>query len=268
MHNAAFEAMGLDFCYVAFEVAPEDLAAALEGARALGIVGLNATIPHKEALLRLVEGISEEARLIGAVNTLHWREGRLWGDNTDGRGFVASLRASGMELEGRRVVLLGAGGSARAVSVALARSGVAELVVANRTAERGSGLVAFLNRQVRAGIARAVELSSDELWRACEAADLIVNTTAAGMFPQVEAMPVTDLPVLSSRTLVYDIIYNPRQTRFLQLAAARGARTLNGVEMLVHQGALAFQQWTGQAPPLEVMREALEEALQRPSPGG
>lgn len=262
MHNAAFEAMGLDFCYVAFEVPPESLEAAVVGARALGVVGLNVTIPHKEALLRLVDEISEEARLVGAVNTLQVREGRLWGDNTDGRGFVASLAAAGIEVEGRHAVLLGAGGSARAVGVALARAGVADMVVANRTAKRGEELAAFLNRRLRKGVARAVALPSAELGRACEAADLIVNTTAAGMFPHGEAMPLTDLPTLSPQTVVYDIIYNPLQTRFLQLAAARGARTLNGVEMLVHQGALAFQQWTGQAPPLEVMREALIGALQ------
>jgi shikimate dehydrogenase len=262
MHNAAFAALGLDFCYVAFEVAPENLSAALAGMRGLGLVGLNATIPHKQALLSLLDGISEEARLIGAVNTIHHREGQLWGDNTDGRGFVASLQAAGEEPAGRKVVLLGAGGSARAVSVALARAGVAEIVIANRTLERGVALAAFLHQNVQEGLARSVALPSPALSAACVEADLIVNTTAAGMYPQVELLPVTDLPALSSRTLVYDIIYNPRQTRLLRLAAERGARTRNGVDMLVYQGALAFQQWTGQTPPVEVMREALIRELE------
>ena len=262
MHNAAFAALGLDCCYVALEVAPENLAEAITGMRALGLVGLNVTIPHKQALLGLLEESSEEARLIGAVNTLWLQEGRLQGDNTDGRGFVASLQAAGENPRGQRVVLLGAGGSARAVGVALARAGVAEIVVANRTAERGVALAAFLNEHVRAGVARTVELSSPALRWACAEANLIVNTTAAGMSPQGDLLPVEDLPALSSRTLVYDIIYNPLQTRLLQLAADRGARTLNGVDMLVCQGALSFQQWTGQAPPIDVMRKALVGELE------
>lgn len=262
MHNAAFAALGLDFCYVAFEVAPDDLPAAVAGMKALGLVGLNVTVPHKVALLSLVDEVTEEAQLIGAVNTLHVRDGRVLGDNTDGRGFVASLVAAGEEIQGRRGVLLGAGGSARAVSVALLRAGVAELTVSNRTAERAEALVEFLDRHVARGRVRTVGWNTSDLQSACAAASLIVNATSAGMSPRTELLPIADLPPLSSATLVYDLIYNPRSTRFLQLAAERGARTMNGVDMLVYQGALAFERWTGQAPPVDVMRQALIRQLQ------
>jgi len=257
MHNAAFEALGLDFCYVALEVAPDDLPAAVAGMKALGLVGLNVTVPHKVALLSLVDEVTEEARLIGAVNTLHVRDGRILGDNTDGRGFVASLAAAGEALRDQRVVLLGAGGSARAVSVALLQAGVAELVVSNRTAERAEALGEFLDRNVAQGRVRTVGWNTSDLQAACAAASLIVNATSAGMSPRSELLPIADLPPLSSATLVYDLIYNPWATRFLQLAAERGARTMNGVDMLVYQGALSFERWTGQTPPVDVMRQAL-----------
>ncbi|HIE50438.1 MAG TPA: shikimate dehydrogenase [Armatimonadetes bacterium] len=262
MHNAALEALDLDFCYVAFEVEPVRLSAAIEGMKALGIVGLNVTIPHKETLLSLVDEIGEEARLIGALNTLYFDGQRLYGDNTDGRGFVASLRAGGEDPQGKQVVVLGAGGSARAVTVALARAGAKEIVLANRTQVRAERLAEMLNTRLRPGVARVVQWQSAQLQYELGRADLIVNTTSVGMHPQEEACPVADLPPLLPEALVYDIIYNPLETVFLRRAMAQGARTMNGVEMLVYQGALSFQLWTGREPPIEVMREALLRELQ------
>lgn len=262
MHNAAFEALGLDYCYVPFEVPPEKVAWALEGMKALGIVGLNVTVPLKEKVMPYLDEITEEARLIGAVNTIHNQRGRLLGDNTDGRGFVLSLRERGMEVAGKKVVLLGAGGAARAISVALLREGVSTLWLANRTLPRARDLAAHLEEHFGPGQVVALPLETKVLWEPLQEADLIVNATSAGMHPYEEEMPLEDLPPLGPHVWVYDIVYNPRWTRFLQRAREREARTVDGTDMLVYQGALAFHRWTGCFPPVEVMREALLSFLQ------
>jgi shikimate dehydrogenase len=258
MQNAALEALGLDYVYVPFEIAPADLPAAVAGFRAAGVVGINATIPHKQALLELVDHATDEARLTGTVNTLHFSADGLIGDSTDGPGFVASLAASGCGVEGRRAVLLGAGGSARAIGVALATAGAAEIVIANRTAARAQELAALLNT-IRAGVAQAVPLdpAPDQ---ALVAAELIVNTTSVGMHPNVAGEPLR-LPELRAEAWVVDIIYNPRETRFLQQARRQGVETMNGVAMLVHQGALSLRRWTGCQPPIAVMQTVLEQEL-------
>lgn len=268
MQNAAIEALGLDYVYVPFEVHPDRLAAAVTGFQAAGVVGFNATIPHKQALLELVDEATDEARLTGTVNTVHYVDGRILGDSTDGPGFVAGLAARGCEVAGRRVVLLGAGGSGRAVGVSLARAGAAEVAVANRTPERAEALVRLLCDRVRADSARVVPFERAPLARALAEATLIVNTTSVGMHPHPDAVPV-ELPRLAPGAWVVDIIYNPLETRFLQAAKAAGAATMNGVEMLVYQGALSLARWTGRADvPVDRMREVLTRELARRAGGG
>ncbi len=257
MHNAVIEALGLDLVYVPFEVAPDDLADAVRGFRAAGLLGFNATIPHKEGLLTLVDVATPAARLTGTVNTVHFDGDRIIGDSTDGPGFVAGLAAAGCEVAGRRVVLLGAGGSARAVSLALVRHGVAAVHILNRTAARADTLVELLCRQ-RAGVAQAGPLDAG---LAAEA-DLVVNTTSVGMAPRVDEEPL-HLERLRPDAWVVDIIYNPLRTRFLARAAELGAHCLNGVDMLVHQGALSFRRWTGVEPPVDIMRTVLQTELER-----
>ncbi len=263
MQNAAIAALGLDLVYVPFEIAPDDLPDAVRGFRAAGLLGFNATIPHKQALLRLVDHATDEARLTGTVNTVHFTEQGIVGDSTDGPGFVAGLTARGGTVAGARAVLLGAGGSARAVGVSLVRGGVAELVIANRTIDRARALAELLNGQ-RAGVATAVELDRSAAHLA--AAELIVNTTSVGMHPNLDAQPV-ELPALRPGAWLVDIVYNPLETRLLRQARERGAEALNGVDMLVHQGALSLRRWTGCEPPIEVMREVLVRELQRRAGG-
>ena len=260
MHNAAFAALHLKCIYVPFSVAPEHLAAALRGLPALGIVGVNLTIPHKEAALPHCDIITAEARDIGAVNTIHVVDGKLLGDNTDGRGFYEPLREMGVSVFGKNAVVIGAGGAARAVVFRLAREG-ANITLVNRTAERAAKLAADVER---AGYKPITVLPPDapkELTRTIAAAELLVHTTKVGMNPYPDAMPPIPLEAFHPDLLVYDLIYRPAETRLLQAARERGCRTLNGAKMLVCQGAAAFERWTGQWPPTDVMEQAILEAL-------
>lgn len=259
MHNAALPAMGIDGVYVAFDVAPEQIGTAIEGLQALGVGGVNLTIPLKEAVIPHLDELSPEAAFIGAVNTVQFTKGRRIGHNTDARGFLASLRAAGAEPDGARVAILGAGGSARAIAVALARAG-AELVLLNRTPERGAELADRINTHVRP-CARTASLEESDLRRELSRADILVNTTSVGMSPHVDDAPLAPADALHAGLFVCDLIYNPLETRLLAAARERGARTLNGVGMLAHQGALALEIWTGQTPPVALMEATIRETL-------
>ena len=260
MHNAALAQMGLDGVYVAFDVTPEGLADAVRGLQALGIGGINCTIPHKEALLPLMDELSEEAAFIGAVNTIVFSDGRRIGHNTDAPGFLASLRAEGADPAGKEVLVLGAGGSARAVVVALARSG-ARVTVANRTVERAEELASQLNAKFHANAVRAIELRAEVLGPTVAGADIIVNTTSLGMNPHSEGMPELPVDRIRPDAFVYDLIYNPLETRLLREARQRGARGAHGAGMLARQGALALELWTGRPAPAELMEQVILGAL-------
>lgn len=255
MHNAAFVALGLDYVYVPFSVAPEHLEQAVLGVRALGLAGVNVTVPHKEQVGAFLDRLTERAARLGAVNTLFWDGEALCGDSTDGPGFLAALEhAQGLPEPGSEAIVLGAGGSARAVVDALVQAGV-RVSVANRTVERAEELAE------RFGASAAIPLEADSLRPYLKTARLLVNTTSVGMSPHADALPPIPEDALHPELFVSDLIYNPPQTRLLERAAARGCRTQNGVEMLVRQGASAFQRWTGHEPPVAVMRAQVEEIL-------
>jgi len=259
MHNAAFRALGLPWCYLPFAVRPDAIATALAGARALGLRGLNATVPHKQALLSLVDELTPAARAIRAVNTILFESGRTLGDNTDAQGFVRALHDEGMDPRGAHALVLGAGGAARAVCYALAESG-ASIAVLNRTPERARSLVAELALQVRASRLSAGPLDAAAV-SAGPSPDLVVNATNVGMWPQVNTSPWPDDAPFPPHALAYDLIYNPCETRLMATARAAGARAANGLRMLVHQGAASFALWTGIEPPIEIMLGACEHAL-------
>ena len=260
MHNAALRALGLDALYVAFDVRPERLPDAIQGLEALGVEGANCTIPHKEALLLLMDELTDEAVLIGAANTIVFREGRRIGINTDAPGFLGSLRSEGIDPAGLPAVVLGAGGSARAVVAALARSG-ARVLVANRTPGRARSLAQEMNAKIDGGAVTASGMDAGALAEAIQQAELLVNTTSAGMTPQMEEMPPIPVEAIHSGLFVYDLIYNPRETLLLRAARARGARGVNGAGMLAHQGALALEEWTGLPAPVELMERVIAESL-------
>ncbi len=259
MQEAAFAALGLNWRYLTMEVKPENLADALRGVRALGMRGINLTIPHKVAVIPLLDDINVDAQIIGAVNTVYREGDRLIGANTDGKGFLRGLREAGIEPKGKHVAVLGAGGAARAITFELAFAGASNLTVINRSVERGQQLVAALREDTAAGV-EFVPWS--DIYGVPSSIDILVNATSIGLYPDVEAMPRVSLDQARADLFVCDVIPNPPDTRLMQLARSRGLRTLNGLSMLVHQGTIGFELWTGQTAPATVMKDALRKAFE------
>lgn len=261
MHNAAFKELGLDWEYAPFEVDPKDLAEALSGMRALHIAGFNVTVPHKEAVIPLLDEVTELARVIGAVNTVINREGRLTGYNTDGAGFLESLKEdAGFDPKNKKAVILGAGGASRAVAVSLAEAGAKSLVLTDIESDKAAKLAKYVDSYFKTACVAAKAVGR-ELQSAIDQADLLVNTTPVGMHPKTEASPLEASIRLHSKLLVYDLVYNPAQTKLLKLAKTSGCRNCSGLGMLVRQGALAFTLWTDQEAPVELMRQAAEKTI-------
>jgi shikimate dehydrogenase len=260
MHNAAFQALGLDWSYELRPVPPQGLAAAIEELRGAEFGGANVTVPHKQAVIPLLDEIDDDARGIGAVNTVVPRDGRLLGRNTDAGGFLAALAAAGVRPAGRRALLLGAGGAARAVAYALAGAGC-EVAIHNRTWQRARRLATDLEALSLA--AQISALPPDARLADLDTADfdLLVNATSRGMWPRPEVSPWPEGRPLPARWNVFDLVYNPLETRLLRQAREAGALAIDGLGMLVHQGALAFTLWTGRTPPLDRMYTAALQAL-------
>jgi shikimate dehydrogenase len=259
MQEAAFHALGLNWRYLTIEVAPENLGQAMGGVRAFGLRGINLTIPHKVAVMQYLDELSPGATLIGAVNTVRREGNRLIGENTDGKGFLRGLRVdAGLDPKGKRAVVLGAGGAARAIVTELALAGVSDLLVVNRSVERGGQMAADLAAKTRAPI-------RFEPWRGTyrvpAGVDLFVNATSIGLYPDGDAMPDVDLSAASPGMVVSDVVFNPPETRLLAAARRRGLPVLDGFSMLVYQGVIGCQLWTGQDPPEDVMKSALRTAL-------
>lgn len=259
MQEAAFQAQGLNWRYLTIEVRSEDLEAAIAGLRAFNMRGINLTIPHKVAVIQYLDHLSPEAELIGAVNTVVREGDQLVGHNTDGKGFLRSVREdAGIDLAGKRIVFLGAGGAARAMAVELALAGAAHITIVNRTLSRGQELAKHLSEKTPAEV-QFVPWRAD--YSVPREADILVNATSIGLFPQVQEMPPIAMASIRNDLLVCDVIPNPPRTAFLSAAAAQGAGTLDGLGMLVYQGAIAFQMWTGVEAPIPVMRRALEQVF-------
>ena len=257
--QAALDAIGFDGAYEPWDVDPANVGDFLAGLRSPGTLGINVTLPHKEAVIPFLDEVDDWASAAGAVNTIVNRDGRLTGHNTDGIGFLRALReGAGFEPRGRDVLVLGAGGSARGVVYALARAGTARLFIANRTVERAQRLAGIATDS---GVAAEAMVLSDAPGATREVA-LIVNCTSVGMIhgPDDTGSPLSaaDIP---STVLVNDLVYNPLETPLLREAARAGAATLGGIQMLVYQGAASFEMWTGQDAPVPVMLEAATAAM-------
>lgn len=251
MHNSAFAHLGLNYIYLAWEVSPEKLEWAIEGVRGLGIVGLNVTIPHKERVAELLDEVSKEAEIVGAVNTIHNVNGKLLGYNTDVEGFKRALKE---EVKGKKAVVLGAGGAGRAVVYALV-SGGASCIILNRTEEKARKLA---ERYKELGEVRSGELTPLNLREALKEADILINATSLGMKGEViEGIEEG----LGDHLLVMDLVYTPRETPLLRLAREKGARIVEGWEMLLYQGASSFEIWTRREAPVEIMRRVLQKIL-------
>lgn len=256
MVEAAYRHHNLNWRYLTIEVLPEDLPAAVAGARAMGFAGFNLTIPHKVAVIEHLNGLGESARMIGAVNCVVRDGTKLIGENTDGRGFLESLKEV-VDPAGLSVMMLGAGGAARAIGVELALAGAKEITVVNRSADRGRQLVDHLNSQT--SVAARFQPISDTI-KVPESTDVLINATSIGLFPDTTIPPVNFSSVRRD-TVVADVIPNPPTTGFLTRAAEAGCRTIDGLGMLVNQGRIGIHLWTGLDPEAAVMRAALEDVF-------
>jgi shikimate dehydrogenase len=255
MMDAAFQSLGLPWRYLTLKVSPADLAAGIQGIRAMGFRGLNLTIPHKVEVLQYLDEVNADAQIMGAVNTIYREGDRLIGANTDGKGFLKALRDDAhMDPAGRKFMILGAGGAARSISVELALAGAAEIEIFNRNAARARELVDLLRRNTKAQVTFREwngEVSIPEN------IDGLVNATSIGLYPNIEELPSLNFETIRSGMVVCDVIPNPPRTRFVKEAEARGAITLDGLGMLVYQGAIAFKLWTGEDAPIDVMKQSL-----------
>jgi shikimate dehydrogenase len=258
MHNAAFEALGLDYAYLPFRVRREELPEAIAGIRALNLVGLNVTLPHKVSVIPLLDKLDTMAERMGAVNTIVNENGVLAGYNTDAPGFLQALLSKGIEPDGKNIVILGAGGAAKGISFILAEAG-ANLIILNRTLSRAEELASQITQYYHRKL-EAMALSEESLKQALNGADVLVNTTSVGMVPGVDQTPVP-AKLLKPDMTVFDIVYNPLETRLLRETKAAGARTIDGLDMLVWQGVLAFYKFTGREAPFEIMKGAAAKAL-------
>jgi shikimate dehydrogenase len=255
MFEAAFRKLNLQWTYQNLHVKKDDLEDAIKGIRAMNFSGINLTIPHKVRVLQYLDSVSEDAALMEAVNTVRREGDRLIGENTDGKGFLTALTGdAGVDPKGKRVVILGAGGAARAVGVELALAGARQIIIVNRTEERGKELTALLNDKT------PVDASYEKwntIFRLPDDADILVNATSIGLFPDVEARPDIEYDSVKKGMTVCDVIPNPPRTPFLQEAEKRGAATIDGLGMLAYQAAIAFNMWTGQEAPIEEMKRAI-----------
>jgi len=258
MQNTAFFHLGLDFVYVPFLVFPENVRQAVQAIRALNLAGVNVTVPHKEKIIPFLDEIAPGAELTGAVNTIVNKKGRLTGYNTDGDGFLRSLEEeAGFTVQGKSFLMLGAGGAARAIAMALARGGAGEIFIANRTIQKAADLANEVNMRLQAN-ARGVLWTEKDLRDVLPGIDAVIHCTPVGMHPHGDDCPAFPFAYLQSGQLVCDLVYNPPMTKFLERAQEAGARICDGLGMLLHQGALAFELWTGRDAPVAVMRRALE----------
>ena len=257
MVEAAYRHHDLDWRYLTIEVAPDGLEEAVKGAKAMGFQGFNCTIPHKVKVIEYLDGLGESASLMGAVNCVVRREGQWIGENTDGKGFVESLREL-TDPSGKNVVIFGAGGAARAIGVEVALGGASKITIVNRTVERGEELTKLLDEKlpVEAGF-----VPWDGVYAAPDDTDVLINATSIGLFPDMDARLALDVDTLREGMVVADVIPNPPATNLVRDARAKGCKVIDGLGMLVNQGVIGIRHWTGVDPDPVIMRAALEEVF-------
>ena len=256
MHNAAFDELGMDYAYVAFDVNPTNLQTAIEGAKSLNIKGFNATIPHKIEVMKFLNEIDEVAGLIGAVNTIDFKN--LKGYNTDGIGAVRAIEEV-TSIKNKNVVVAGAGGASRAISFYLAKYGAESMAILNRNVEKAQGLAADVSQSGLIGEVKADSIS--EIRNYLKDADILVDTTPIGMHPNISDEPIAFAEDMDEDLVVFDAVYNPNETVLLKEAIKAGANPVYGIKMLLYQGAESFKIWTGRDAPVDVMEKALKDTL-------
>lgn len=256
MEEAAFKAMGLDYRYLSIKVEKEDLEDAIKAVKAFQMKGINITIPHKIEVLKFLDQVSEAAEIIGAVNMIVNQEGKLYGENTDGKGYLKSLTDRGISVAGKTITVLGAGGAARAISVECALAGAKKLYIANIEKKQGEELAELIRTKTGSEAEfifwnKAIDVPEDT--------DILSNATSVGLFPHTEQKPNINYDSVKSYMIVTDVIFNDPNSIFIKEAQRRGAETINGLGMLVNQGALNFTMWTGVEAPVDIMMETLKK---------
>lgn len=259
VEEAAFAAKNLNYRYLTIKVLPEDLRKAMDSVKIFDMKGINLTMPHKIKVLPYLDELSPAAEIIGAVNTVIQKEGRLFGENTDGKGFVTALKNSGETLDKKNVTILGAGGAARAIAVECALNGAAHINIINRSIEKGEELASLIQMKTDSSAKylnwkNNMEIPSDT--------DILINATSIGFSPNVTDKPDIDYTTITPEMCVCDVIFNPAETIFLKSAAENGAKTITGLGMLVQQAALNFTLWTGVEAPVDVMEDALKKEFE------
>lgn len=257
MHNRSFENLGLDFAYMAFEIEESKLQRAVEAMKILNAKGFNLTMPYKGQVMEFLDEIDRAADMIGSVNTVLNKDGKLIGYNTDGKGFVKSLEERRVKFKDKKIVILGAGGAARAIAIQLALDSAGEIVIANRTIEKAESITSIINKEIPKVKARSIVLDEGRLKEELKDAKILVNTTSIGMEASLDKSLIKNLDTLHSDLFVSDIIYDPARTKFLSQAERAGCKTMNGLGMLVYQGAIAFKIWTE----LDMPRSLIEDML-------
>lgn len=259
VEEAAFAAKNLNYRYLTIKVLPENLRKAMDSVKIFGMKGINLTMPHKIKVLPYLDELSPAAEIIGAVNTVIQKEGKLFGENTDGKGFVTALKNSGETLDKKNVTILGAGGAARAIAVECALNGAAHINIINRSIEKGEELASLIQMKTDSSAKylnwkNNMEIPSDT--------DILINATSIGFSPNVTDKPDIDYTTITPEMCVCDVIFNPAETIFLKSAAENGAKTITGLGMLVQQAALNFTLWTGVEAPVDVMEDALKKEFE------
>lgn len=260
MQNAAFSASGLDYIYLPLATSPELLPQAVAGIKALGFAGVNVTIPHKIAVMEFIDELDVTAKLVGAVNTIVVKEGRLIGYNTDAGGYIRSLQQNGEHVAGKTAVILGAGGAARAVVAGLVGANIAAVTIAAREKSKADRMAQLFQGNVPI---RGSAWDGEEFDKLLSKADFIVNATPLGMYPHLESQPTINWDLLQQSAVISDLVYNPLVTKFMAEGIRRGHTAVGGEGMLIEQGALAFELWTGVKAPTTVMRQALLSELNK-----
>ncbi len=260
MHNFISSVIGADYVYSAWTVEPEKLEAAIAGVRALGIEGINVTAPHKKAVMKYLDEVSEQAQLLGSVNTVVNRDGKLFGYNTDADGFCMALESAGIRLSGVKILIIGAGGVVKPTLTRIVQEKPQSITLVNRTRSKAEALAKEIKEQT--GFEIQTEIDVPEF-------DIVINTTSAGMEPQLDALPIDsveeldNLDFINENTAVVDMIYNPEETLFLKKARERGAKTLNGLGMLIYQGLIAYELFTGEKLPEDMAERVKKEVFGR-----
>lgn len=254
MHNLSFEKLKLDYTYMAFDIKSGIVKETVDAMRVLNVRGFNITMPHKQEVMEYLDEIKEDAKLIGSVNTVLNHNGKLIGYNTDGKGFIRSLEERNVKYIDEKILIIGSGGAAKAVAIELAIQGAKEIVIVNRTLEKAEEISRTINKNIKDAKSRSIVLDESILKEELKDSSILINTTSVGMGHTIDRSIINDKNIFHDSLLVADLIYNPVKTRLLSMAEESGCRIMNGLGMLVYQGALAFKIWTGRDMPIEVIK--------------